>query len=191
MNIAILLIAAGSSSRLGQPKQLLPFRGKTLLENSIQECLDSEVGAVHLILGAFHEAILEKVQTENCQVHINPNWQDGMSTSIAFGVDQILNKGYDGLIVSVADQPFLQKKHLIQLLENHKTNQNSIVISQYKERKGPPTFFMKKHFKELSYLSGDDGAKAVIKKNLGEVSFVNFEKGNIDIDAAEDLFHLG
>ena len=190
MKFAILLIAAGSSSRLGQPKQLLPFRGKTLLGNSIQVCLESLVGEVHLILGAHQEAILEKVKTKGCQVHINPNWQEGMSTSIAFGVQQILDKNYDGLIISVADQPFLQKEHLIQLIENYKQQQKPIVISQYEEGKGPPTFFAKTHFEELSKLSGDDGAKAIIKKHLSQVSFVSFLKGDIDVDTIDDLEQL-
>ena len=187
MRIAILLIAAGSSSRLGQPKQLLPYREKTLLGNSIQVCLDSQLGEVHLILGANQAAILEKVETEGCQIHINPNWQEGMSTSIAFGVRQILDKNYDGLIISVADQPFLEKEHLIQLIENYKQQQKSIILSQYEEGKGPPTFFEKKHLEELAILAGDDGAKAVIKKHLSQVSFVSFLRGNIDVDEKADI----
>ena len=190
MRIAILLFAAGSSSRLGQPKQLLPFRGKTLLDNSIQKCLESETGEVHLILGANHESILEKVKTEGCELHINPNWQEGMSTSIAFGVQQILDKNYDGSIISMADQPFLQKEHLSQLVKTHQLLQKTIIVSQYEEGKGPPTFFAKKHFEKLSKLSGDDGAKAVIKRHLTQVGLASFPKGNIDIDRKADLAWL-
>jgi len=186
MTFAILIIAAGSSSRLGQPKQLLPFKDGNLLSHTIKVCLESEIGTVHLILGANNEAILKETDTSKCQVHFNPNWKNGMGSSIAFGIQQI-KEDIDGVIITMADQPFLKKEQLKQLIEKP-TSQ--IVISKYEEGKGPPTYFSKAYFEELSNLSGDDGAKAVIKKHQSIVQFVSFPKGNIDIDTKADLKYL-
>ncbi len=186
MRFSILIIAAGSSSRLGQPKQLLPYKDGNLLSHSIAACRESEIGNIHLILGANHKAILQKTDISNCQIHINPNWQNGMSNSIAFGIKQI-EKNIEGVIITMADQPFLEKEHLKQLIQK---KSSGIVLSKYKEGKGPPTYFSKDYFEELSNLSGDDGAKAVIKKHKSIVQFVPFPKGNIDIDRKEDLKFL-
>ena len=186
MRFPILIIAAGSSSRLGQAKQLLPYKDGNLLGHTIKVCLESKIGNIHLILGANHEAILKETDTSNCQVHINPNWKNGMSNSIAFGIKQI-EENIDGVILTMADQPFLKKEHLKRLLQKQSSG---IVISKYEEEKGPPTFFSKDYFEALSNLSGDDGAKAVIKKYQAIVQFVSFPKGNIDIDTEEDLGYL-
>ena len=186
MPFSILIIAAGSSSRLGQPKQLLPFRGKNLLSNTIDACRESKIGNIHLVLGANYESILNKTDTSSCHVHINPNWQDGMGKSIAFGIKQV-KENIDGVIVSMADQPFLEKGHLKQLVQKQALG---IVLSKYEEGNGPPTFFSKDYFEELSNLSGDDGAKAIIKKHKSLIRFVPFPKGNIDIDRKEDLKFL-
>lgn len=187
MRFSIIIIAAGSSSRLGQPKQLLPYKVGNLLSHTITACCESEIGSIHLILGANHKAILKETEIDACQVHVNPNWQNGMGNSIAFGLKQI-NKNIEGVVITMADQPFLEKGHLKQLIEKQSAG---IVLSKYEEGKGPPTFFSKDYFDELSKLSGDDGAKVVIKKHQSIVQFVSFPKGNIDIDREEDLKYLG
>lgn len=186
MRFSILIIAAGSSSRLGQPKQLLLYKDGNLLSHTIDACRESEIGNIHLVLGANHEAILKETDTSNCQVHINPNWQNGMGNSIAFGIKQI-KENIDGIIITMADQPFLKKEHLKQLIQKQSSG---IVLSKYEEGKGPPTFFSNDYFEELSNLSGDDGAKTVIKKHQSFVQSVQFPKGNIDIDTEEDLKYL-
>ena len=105
MKIAILIIAAGASRRLGQPKQLVPFRDTFLLNYIIQECQTSEVGTIYIVLGANAERIQSRL-SDDLTTFYHPNWNDGMGTSIAFGIEQLKSKDYDGVIIVVGDQPF-------------------------------------------------------------------------------------
>lgn len=188
MKIAILIVAAGESKRLGRPKQLVSYKGKTLLYHTIRECLETEVKDVYLVLGANKEEIETQIVISDCTVVYNENWKKGMGESIASGVKKIVEKeDYDGIIITVGDQPFLSSKILNRLIEKAKKEKKPIIISKYKEGAGPPSFFDKEYFSELMELSTDEGAKGVIKKYKEEVLFISFEQGDIDIDTPEDL----
>jgi len=185
--IAVLIVAAGESKRLGQPKQLVRKNGITLLENSLQEIAKSEIGKLFLVLGANADLILNEVKTADCQVVINKNWKKGMGTSIACGMKAILKKDdCNGVIISVADQPFLTADILKKIKE--KISEKKIIIkSKYEEGSGPPVYFSQHFFEKMKNLSGDDGAKPLVRKYKNEVVSIDFAKGNIDIDTEEDL----
>jgi molybdenum cofactor cytidylyltransferase len=185
--IAILIVAAGESKRLGQPKQLVRKNNLTLLENSLNEIVKSRVGDVFLVLGANAELILEETKLTDCQVIINKKWKEGMGESIAFGMKTILNEdNYNGLIICVADQPFLTADILKKVKEDIE-EKKMIIKSKYEEGSGPPVYFSNHFFEEMSKLSGDDGAKPLVKKYKEFVRSIDFLKGNIDIDTKEDL----
>jgi molybdenum cofactor cytidylyltransferase len=187
--IAILIVAAGESKRLGQPKQLVKKNGISLLENSLIEAIKSKVGDVFLILGAHAELIISKMQISDFQVFINNDWKKGMGESIAYGIKAILKKGnYNGVIISVADQPFLTADILKELEENI-LDEEMIIKSKYVEGSGPPVYFSSHFFEEMKSLSRDDGAKPLVRKYKKQVISIDFPKGNIDIDKEEDLVH--
>lgn len=188
MKIALLIIAAGRSARLGQPKQLLPFQNTFLLDYIINECQASKVGDTFVVLGANRELIAPKLK-KTClkNTFYNANWANGMGTSIACGISNIQDKNYDGVIVLLVDQPFFTSHLLIQIIEHQRNTLAKIIVSKYQKGIGPPTFFDKSLFEELSKLKGDIGAKPIIRQYFNEIETVNFEKGNLDVDTIDDL----
>jgi molybdenum cofactor cytidylyltransferase len=188
MKIALLIIAAGRSARLGQPKQLLSFKNTFLLDYIINECQTSEVGDIFVVLGANRELIEPKLNHSTLKdIFYNSNWADGMGTSIACGISNIKDKNYDGVIVLLADQPFFTSNLLIQIIEHQINTLAKIIVSKYRKGMGPPTFFDKSLFEKLSKLKDDIGAKPIIKQYFNEIETVDFEKGNLDIDTVHDL----
>lgn len=187
MKIAILVIAAGSSSRLGQPKQLVSYQQTFLLDYIIQQCEKSEIGDVFVVLGANRELIRSKISNSNIRLLYNPNWSEGMSTSIACGVSVLQPLSYDGVVVMLGDQPFFESSILINLLQKQQATKARVLVSRYDKGMGPPSFFDKTLFGELVLLKGDVGAKPIIRKYFDEIERINFPKGHIDIDVPEDL----
>jgi len=185
--IALIIVAAGESKRLGQPKQLVRKNGISLLENTLQQAKKSGEGEVFLILGANADTILEKTQITDCHIFINKNWSKGMGESIAFGMKKISEfNNYKGVIISVADQPFLEG-NVFKKIEEKISEGKMIIKSKYEEGSGPPVYFSDHFFEEIKELSGDDGAKPLVRKYKELVVSVDFPKGNIDIDREEDL----
>ena len=191
MKTAILLVAAGASRRLGQPKQLLPYRGSTLLEHSIDVCMASEIGNVFVVLGAHYELIFPKIGITKGTVLRHKNWANGMGSSIAFGMQKIQTIGdYSGVLISVADQPFLSSFLLQKIISKQRETHASIVTSIYEKGGGPPVYFAQQYFAQLADLEGDTGAKTIVKQHSKRVQKVIFLRGNIDVDTTEDLHFL-
>lgn len=186
---AIIILAAGSSSRLGQPKQLLKKGTDTLLNHIIKVAKSSGVGDVFVVVGSQKDLIIPTLKRET-NIIINKDWRKGMGRSIAIGVSQILDLNYDGVIVLLGDQIYLTTKEICNLIVTKDKGHTSIVVSKYKNSQGPPCYFDNKYFEELTFLNDDEGAKSVIKKHLNEVAFTDFLNGEVDIDTPSDLTRL-
>ena len=113
-----------------------------------------------------------------------------MGTTISSSLNQIDIDIYEGIILSVCDQPYISNDIFNNLINAFENRKSSIIVSQYKNGSGPPTLFAKKHYHNLLQLRGDIGAKKIIRENLNEVTFIAFENGNIDIDTEDDLKNL-
>jgi len=184
---AILILAAGTSSRLGRPKQLVKFGNSNLLSHTIYAASQIENADTHIILGAHADEISDTINT-TLPIHINPNWERGMGNSIAFGVGKVRDLVYDAVILTVCDQPYLEAPHFEQLIEMYEGGSAvDLVISKYTNGSGPPSLFDPRYFNQLCGLDGDDGAKAMVKGNMKRVGFAHFERGDIDVDQEEDL----
>lgn len=185
MKIAIIILAAGNSSRLGQPKQLL-LRGNQSMIHYIQsECIKAQLGDIYIVTGAYHTEIVKEINPAHVLYH--ENWKGGLSTSITFGVESIDKDVYDGVIIVLSDQVFLTSDILTQLALKAKTSSAKIVNCQYQNGMGPPTYFDKRLFPELENLTGDDGAKVILQKYATERTSIEFPRGNIDIDTEADI----
>ena len=191
MNTPIVILAAGASRRLGQAKQLLAFKDSNLLGHTINVCLESGVGEVHVILGAYYKGIYKEIEHFPVQVHEFENWSVGMGASIAFATQLFKDTKVDGLIFCVGDQVHLEASILKNIQKEIKEKSALIIRSQYQKGFGPPTYFDKRFFSELMDLNGEEGAKTLIKKHIEKVSTLDFPLGMIDVDTPEDLEHLG
>lgn len=191
-NSSIIILAAGESSRLGSPKQLLPYAGSTLLQHSIDVAHASAVETTIVILGANADLISSAINNTKIKVVIHNEWKEGLASTIRFGLNLIttMNPLTEVLIFMVADQPFTTTALLNQLLDTHRTHGSKIVACKYEDSFGTPVLFHNSFFPELLQLKGDVGAKSLVRKYLNETAFVPFSKGHIDIDTIDDYDNL-
>ncbi len=191
-NTGVVILAAGASSRLGSPKQLLDYAGATLLQHSIEVAQVSNAVPVFVVLGANADAIKHGLKITTANVIINADWKEGMASTIRYGLQTLveMNPQVDAVIFLVADQPFVTAELLNNLMDVHRKKQNSIVASKYGTTFGTPVLFAKRFFPELIELTGDVGAKSLVRKYMSEAAFVFFPKGKIDIDTKEDYESL-
>ena len=184
---AIVILAAGQSKRLGTPKQLLQFNGKSLLKHSVEEALRTNLPVV-VVVGANSELIKDELKNFDIIITENKNWQEGMAGSLQLGLTAAnnLKNEIDGIIFMVSDQPFVSTTLLANLLRTQNESCLPIAASGYAGRLGTPVLFHKIFFDELMNLSGDSGAKKLIEKNKNLASEVSFPEGVIDIDTVED-----
>ena len=191
-NIGILILAAGSSSRLGHPKQLVKINGKTLLQKITETAIASDYSPVAVVLGAYLKKI--KPFIENMPVHIleNKNWENGMGSSIACGMNFLINKfpKLNAVVILVCDQYLLSEKNILDLVEKYKKTETDIIASKYGNTIGVPALFSKNKFEELLKLNEKVGAKKIINKYLGSTAIVDFSDGVFDLDTEEDLLKL-
>lgn len=187
-NCAIIILAAGSSSRMGRPKQLLPYMGKSLLSHSVDIANDTDANPVIVVLGA-NAALLEKeIDEKKVHIVVNKEWQEGMASSIRCGLNTLLHiaPSSGAAILMVCDQPFVSAPLLNELISKQKNTGKQIVASQYQNTVGPPALFDKIIFPELMKLKGDAGARKIVEKHSSDTTTVLFTGGNIDIDTEAD-----
>jgi len=192
MNTGIIILAAGNSSRLGRPKQLLKYKGKTLLDLVTEEALKIPTIPTVVVLGAYSKEILNHHTYLEIAYIVNPNWQTGISSSIAAGMSAIGNqsKEIENVIIAVADQVFITSKVFEKLLQKRKLSSKGIIASSYAETVGTPVLFSKKYFEKLLSLTGNTGAKSIVQLNMEDTEIIPFELGHIDIDTETDYNNL-
>lgn len=189
---AIIILAAGSSSRLGSPKQLLTYKDKTLLQNSIDSAKQIGSGKVIVVLGSNKELIENEINDEGIILIQNQNWASGIASSIKAGIEalKVSSPDIDAIILMVCDQPFADAKTLKALLVKQVESGKAIVGCRYENTTGTPALFHSSLFPELLSLEGDSGAKKLFEKYNEIASFVSFKNGGIDIDTSEDYKNL-
>ena len=192
METGIILLAAGTSSRLGKPKQLLEFNDTTLLQNAIVQAKSLPNSFVLVVTGAYKESIAYEVSKTDVQSIHNRNWESGMASSIVIGLLKLeeLKPTIDSCIISVCDQPHISTAIFKDLINNYNESGKGIVASNYSDTLGVPVLFDRKYFEELKKLKGNEGAKKIIQLHQTDVATIAFEKGAIDIDSIEDYNKL-
>ena len=189
---AIIILAAGNSSRLGEPKQLLRYKNKTLLENTIAAASALPNSVIIVVTGANHELIQKELYTKSVIICYNPDWENGMSTSINAGLKKLLTLHPDiqKCIFTVCDQPYLSGAVFEDLLKEYFKTKKGIIASSYSQTLGTPVLFDKKYFDALLELKGQEGAKKIITQFAEDTTSVLFENGAVDIDTVEDYNNL-
>jgi len=187
INTGLIILAAGGSSRMGEPKQLLPFEGKTFLQCTIDAALGSLVTSKVVVLGADKDEIKKTFRADTIPVIHNPEWEKGMASTMQKGLGYLTKyKVPDQIIILLCDQPFVHSGILDALIETQKATGKGIVACKYSETLGVPVLFTKKYYPEMLALKGSDGAKKLIYAHLDDVAEVDFPKGAVDIDTYED-----
>jgi len=185
--ISAILLAAGESNRMGQPKQLMPFGQSTIVERTIGNLLDSAVSETIVVLGYKEEEIRKTIAGKPVKIAINPDYQQGMSTSIIAGLKQI-DKRASAVLIALGDQPFVDSQTITSLVEAFIANSRGIIIPVYQGRRGNPVIFAIKYKGELLNLKGDVGGREIIKRHPDDVLEVtgNCEGVLLDINTAEN-----
>lgn len=187
---AVIVLAAGNSTRMGAAKQLMPYRGRPLLYHAVEQALDSECGPVVVVLGAREKELRKVLADLPVEIAVNRNWADGMGSSIQTGLRAIEGRNIDGAILCLADQPFVLAEFLCGLLEKHVESGRTIVASSYAGTVGVPVYFARKAFGKLLALAPNQGCKGVILENMADVLLVECPEAAMDIDTPADYARL-
>ncbi|HSF88956.1 MAG TPA: nucleotidyltransferase family protein [Saprospiraceae bacterium] len=189
---AVLILAAGKSSRLGSPKQLLNFEGSALISRVAKTAIDAAIGEVFVVVGANAEEIVMELNMPDLYVVKNEEWEEGMASSIRNGLDQVQKSDpmVDGIMILVCDQPYLNADTLREILHQQRASGHAMAASVYHDQVGTPAVFHRSIFPALMELRGDTGARKIVSAYGEQVALVPFEKGIIDIDTREDYEKL-
>lgn len=187
----IVILAAGASSRLGEAKQLLEHENVSLLQHAINEATLTNARVVIVVLGSQSESIAKRIKSNKLVIVQNPEWKEGMASSIRSGVNAMeADYPADGAILMVCDQPHVTTALLNQLISEQHLSEKPIVASEYLNTVGTPALFHHSYYPTLQNLQGDAGAKKILLQHDGDVYRVSFPDGEIDIDTRNDYEKL-
>ena len=178
--ITAVVLAGGQSKRMGKPKLLLEYQGKTLLANAIQRasCVANQVLT---IVGAYSNLYRREAERAGAIVIENANWNEGLSSSLHTAVTN-LKPEVQAILVILPDQPFVPTSHLRSLVKAHNKNGTPLVLSSYQGIRGAPAFIARPYFSAVLELKGDNGAKSLDKPGKS-VTVVKLENGwDVDTD---------
>ncbi len=188
----IVILAAGASSRLGQPKQLLEFQGTTLIRHITQIAVSAVNKPVVVMLGA-HCSLIHS-QLAHLPVHVvyNPDWSQGMTSSLRKGLMALLyfSPDTEGVIFAVCDQPYITPDLFLEMIATGSKSEKPIVACQYDKVLGTPVLFKKEYFDELLALKDSEGARQLLQTHPESIEAVPFPLGNFDIDTMQDYTTL-
>jgi CTP:molybdopterin cytidylyltransferase MocA len=192
--IAAIIVAAGSSSRLGQPKQLVMIEGEPMLQRAIRFVRAAGASPVFVVLGANRQVIESRVDFADATIIVNDDWAEGMASSIRAGVSTAEKEATDasGLLLMVCDQPRVTTEYLRSLICTFAVQQGQTAIaSVYAGARGIPAIFPREAIADLYALRGDTGARRLLAQPPWPVIEMPLEGGEMDIDRPEDLDQLG
>jgi molybdenum cofactor cytidylyltransferase len=186
-SVAIILLAAGESRRMGVPKQLLPVQGQTMVRRAAELARQATAGAVIVVLGANADQVSEALAGLDVERTTNPDWEEGMGTSLRHGILHLaaIAPACPAVLVLLVDQPGIPARHLSALIERHTRFPKHIIASEHHGVTQPPVLFPKSWFARLGSLSGDRGAKAILRDAGPQIQRVPLPTLD-DVDTPED-----
>lgn len=189
--IAIIVLAAGRSVRMGAHKLLLPLGGRPIVAHVVSAALASALRPVVVVLGHDAARVQAALPAGELLVVENPQYADGLATSLHAGLDA-LPPDVTGAVVALADQPLVTAAHLRRIAEAALTTGAPIVVATYEGRRGAPTYFARSLFAELHAVSGDAGGRIVIAQHLADVVPVDLgdRSAALDVDVPDDYAQI-
>lgn len=188
MRVGVIILAAGASTRMGSPKQLLPYKGQPLISHAVQQAQAANVEQVFVVLGANAGSIAHALQPSKSVASIlnNPRWQEGMGTSIRTGIEAAAN--FDAVIIALGDQPLVGPNILNRLIAAHQQTGKPIVAASYNGIAGVPALFSKELFPQLLELPPAAGCKGFINAHSSQTILIDCPEAALDIDTPGDYF---
>lgn len=191
--VAGLLLAAGGGRRLGgRPKALLDFRGRPLVENAARVLREGGCGPVHIVLGAAAEAVRERADLAAYETAVNPDWAQGMGSSLRVGLSALADSGAGAALVSLVDQPGIGAAAVARVIAAYEGGAG-LVAAAYGGKRGHPVLFGADRWAAVAAgASGDRGARAYLEEHAAALTLI--ECADVaepyDIDTPRDLFRL-
>ncbi len=163
--MAAVILAAGAATRMGKLKQLLPYRGRTLVERSIQQAVEAGFHPIVVVVGAEAETVRSAIAAQPIEIAQNDNWRSGMGSSVAAGIQQLRESGVDSAAVAIllGDQPLVTAEHLRAMRTLLHTRENPVVAAQYGGTLGVPALFKRELFSMLASLPPEAGARHLLR----------------------------
>jgi molybdenum cofactor cytidylyltransferase len=191
-DIGAVILAAGESSRFGRPKQLIQFRGKSLVRRMVHAARKTRCSPTVVVIGAHHEEVERELKAEDAINVENENWRLGIGTSIRAGMRTLIDKvpTLEAVVLLVCDQPLVDTRTIARLITLREKTKRAIIASSYANTLGVPALFDRSRFQELLALDNATGAKTVILSNRERVAEFPFPEGKIDIDTLDDYEKL-
>jgi len=186
--LAAIILAGGESRRMGTPKALLEFRGRTFLEHLLDTARHPRVGSRRVVLGAVEDEVLARVKLSPEEIVLNPDWRQGQLSSLQAGL-RSLPPGTEGAIVFPVDHPLVSAELVASLISAFDRCAEPIVVPVYEGRRGHPVIFRATLYEELLRAPVDIGARAVVRAHANEVCEVpTTERGVVlNMNEPEDL----
>ena len=183
-----VILAAGGSARMGKPKQLLPLAGRPLVVRAVEAALASPAWPVVAVLGAHAEKIRPLLAQFPVLIAENPAWNEGMASSLRAGIATLreFSRSLDGALLAPCDQPAFSAGVIEQLLAAHRSTGRSIAAARYSGHLGSPALFLREHFAALAALTGEEGARTLLKVAADKVAAVDLPDLAIDLDTPAD-----
>ncbi|NNL15197.1 MAG: nucleotidyltransferase family protein [Flavobacteriaceae bacterium] len=191
--IAILILAAGGSSRMGSPKQLLKWKGSNLINHTISKAIKLKAKDIFVILGANSDLIKSELDQNRVNVLFNRDWKKGLGSSISHGIKFILKSDpeLEGILIMLVDQPLIEYDHYLKLINSFDSDSKAIIATKYSDDNlGVPALIDEFYFKELCDLNSDSGAKQLFVKYAQNVVSVANHKANFDLDTLDEYEQL-
>jgi molybdenum cofactor cytidylyltransferase len=184
-----IILAAGASTRMGSPKQLLPFEGQPLLVRTVEAALASPLWPVVVVLGAQAGAIRPILAGYPVLIAENPAWAEGMASSIREGIGtlQQFSRHLDAALIALCDQPAFSHDTIARLVAAWQETGRSVVAARYAGRQGAPALFGREHFATLAHLTGEAGARALLNDTPATVATVDCPELAVDLDTPADV----
>lgn len=192
MSTTAIILAAGPSRRLGKPKQLLPWGGPTLLGTVVAQTLEWPVDSVWVVLGSRFEEVLQSVDLGDAGVVENPEWEEGMASSLRVGLDVASrDPSTEAALIVMGDQPGIDPAVVEALLEHRKTSNALAVVPKYRYVRGHPVLIARTLWSRLMSLEGDQGGRDLLQAHPEWVEEVIFEQlAPRDVDTSDDVRDL-
>lgn len=185
--VAAVVLAAGGSSRLGTPKQLLQFRGRSLLQNCAETALAAGCDPVIVVLGADAERMQPELKDLPVSVAFNPRWQGGIGSSIRRGIKQLAeHDDISACLILLCDQPLITSASLQGLVRTFAESGKSICATSYGGTIGPPVIASRQYFTDLLTLPDRQGAKRLWLDHPDDLLAVPMPEAHADVDTVED-----